>query len=96
MADLSQFRGKRALVCGGRDYHDTQTAGHVLSDLSPSLIIEGAAPGADRLAYHWAMSQGYAVAEYPANWNTLGPRAGLIRNARMLTEGKGIRLNPRS
>lgn len=85
---LFQFRGKRALVCGGRGYHDTLAAGRVLSDLSPSLIIEGAAPGADRLAYHWAMSRGFAVTEYPANWNTLGPRAGPIRNARMLAEGK--------
>ena len=29
---------------------------------------------------------------YPANWEEFGKRAGLIRNARMLTEGKPERV----
>lgn len=49
----------RVLVCGGRNYSDQDTMFKILDDLHMrtgiSLIIHGAAHGADRLASKWAV-----------------------------------------
>jgi len=78
----------RVLVCGGRDYNDRETVGRVLSNLNPSLVIEGGATGADRLARLWAARTTTDVDTYEADWRTHGKAAGPIRNQRMLDEGK--------
>ena len=52
------------------------------------VLIEGDAPGADRLAGHWAQRNGVTSVKYPADWGTHGKRAGPLRNLRMLREGK--------
>ena len=78
----------RVLVCGGRDYDNTERVCDVLAGLRPSLVIHGAARGADSLAGLWARMSGVDVAEFPANWDKHGKAAGHIRNAQMLTEGK--------
>lgn len=92
--DLSQFRGKRALVCGGRTYNDGATIGRVLDSLDPSSIIEGGAVGADWLSRLWSLQCGVAssddtYAPRPEDVRRWGhARARTMRNARMLTEGK--------
>ncbi len=87
---------KRLLVCGGRDF------GNVLGDLEllydfldqftreheVEVIIHGAAPGADYLAGKYAELCCIPVAVYPADWDRYGKAAGMIRNRRMLLEGK--------
>lgn len=86
----------RILVCGGRNYRNSQFLGQVLSDLTaenisqgdPVTIIHGAARGADEMAGAWAMSNRLNMEVYAANWNEDGRAAGPIRNARMLAEGK--------
>lgn len=50
---------------------------------SPSVVISGSAPGADRLGERWAASRGLPVERYPADWATLGKSAGHVRNAQM-------------
>lgn len=76
----------RVLVCGGRDYDNPEQMKRVLDDLVPEieLIIEGAAPGADRLAGAWAKKNGIPLIEMPAPWTAHGRRAGMIRNSWML------------
>lgn len=51
------------------------------------VIIQGGAKGADFLAKCWAKEKAVPCEEYPADWS-LGKQAGIIRNKRMLEEGK--------
>lgn len=80
----------RILVCGGRDYDNVQMVEKTLSayrnqDLT---IIEGGALGADRIAQNFAKQNKIKLETFQANWNLFGNRAGTIRNAQMLREGK--------
>lgn len=78
--------GRRVLVCGGRDYTNAEYMKLILDQAKPSVIIHGAAPGADSLAGEWARANGVPVEEYPARWEEEGPSAGPRRNLRMLAE----------
>jgi hypothetical protein len=83
---------QRVLVCGGRDFADTEKLFRVLSDRHDnnpfSLLIHGAAKGADTLASEWAFERGVPQQAYPADWARDGRAAGPIRNRLMLEEGK--------
>jgi hypothetical protein len=82
----------RLLVCGGRDYDDRARVFAALdwahAHRPVSLVIHGAAHGADTLAGEWAKERGIPAEEYRADWKKLGPVAGPVRNDRMLREGK--------
>ncbi len=80
----------RVLVCGGRDFDDYPTVARWLGSLHPrpSVIIHGAAKGADTLAAKWAVMSDTPIMRFPADWQRDGKAAGPIRNARMLAEGK--------
>ncbi len=49
----------------------------------PSVVISGAAPGADRLGERWAEARGVRVERYPAEWALFGKAAGFLRNKQM-------------
>lgn len=82
----------RVLVCGSRQWHDR---GHLFAVLDAfhantdpiEVVIEGCAPGADRMAELWAAERRAGIAHYPARWATCGKTAGFIRNRRMLRNG---------
>lgn len=78
----------KILVCGGRDYFDAERIDNVLDVLGPTLVIHGAARGADSLAANWAVKRGVLHKPFPAQWQQLGKSAGAVRNRQMLTEGK--------
>jgi hypothetical protein len=85
----------RVLVCGGRKYADKA---HVFAALDAvyrkhgiTLIIEGGAPGADRLARAWAIARGVPHETCEADWDRYGHAAGTLRNAAML-----VRFNPQA
>lgn len=46
-------------------------------------IVSGTARGADSLGERYARERGFALKEFPANWNLYGKRAGMIRNKEM-------------
>jgi hypothetical protein len=55
------------------------------------VVIEGGAPGADRLAREWSRmvaKGGPDVETFEADWENHGSFAGPMRNARMLAEGR--------
>ncbi|KKL09598.1 hypothetical protein LCGC14_2564270, partial [marine sediment metagenome] len=54
--------------------------------LNPSVIIEGGARGADKIAREIAIELEIDVMEYPAEWDKYGEGAGPIRNQQMLDE----------
>lgn len=73
-----------------RDDHflmmDYLSALHVRTPVT--LIIEGGAKGADTAARIWASLSDVPSRCFPADWKSLGRRAGPIRNAQMLAEGR--------
>ena len=77
----------RVLVCGGRDFDQWSKVHRLLTEAKPSVIINGAAPGADRLASKWADINGVPLVEYPALWKQ-GKKAGPQRNAFMLADSR--------
>jgi predicted Rossmann-fold nucleotide-binding protein len=80
----------RLLVCGGRDYADARAVdavlGTVLRHCGITVLIQGGADGADRLACDWARAHGIEVLTFPANWQEHGRAAGPRRNRQMLKE----------
>lgn len=78
----------KLLVCGGRDFADKEMLTSVLDHFcevhSITLLIHGAAPGADSLAASWAAASGIPTRPFPADWKTHGKAAGPIRNRQMI------------
>jgi|SRR6266536_346003 len=82
----------RVLICGSRDWTDKYAISCVLngyrSDEIGITVINGGARGADSIAKWWADVNQEPRETYPADWKQHGKAAGLIRNQRMLEEGK--------
>ena len=88
---------RRVLVCGGRTYENWNHVVDVLDTLEISVVIHGAATGADTLAGRYAEEAGIPVEAYPADWHPkdsngrpgpLDRGAGHRRNRQMLVEGR--------
>ena len=77
-------------MCGGRDFVDGPAVWTVLDALHKEdpigSILQGGAPGADRLASIWASNRNVTCIECPADWQRHGAAAGPIRNAVMLRQ----------
>lgn len=77
------------IVCGGRDYTNKARVYKALDaahDARPiTLLIQGYARGADKLARQWAIDRGVPFHDEPADWNRYDKAAGGIRNSKMLT-----------
>lgn len=56
----------------------------------PTLVLSGAARGADTLGEMWAARKGVPVVRYPADWTRFGKSAGLVRNAVMAFEAEAL------
>jgi hypothetical protein len=93
VGNLTPYRGKRALVCGRRDYDDRETVDWRLDALNPTVMIEGNATGADTLARAWWLRN---RTDWPRSFPPRSEdiqrwgyaRALTMRNARMLAEGR--------
>lgn len=61
-----------------------------LDQLDPDtdVLIIGRAPGVDSMAERAWLQRSGAVALFPARWDDHGGRAGILRNQRMLDEGR--------
>lgn len=91
---MSEFK---LIVAGGRDYADyarlcaTLDAGRAGPLCSYTVaIVCGMARGADALGRRYALEHGLRVYEFPADWNTLGKRAGYVRNEQMAAAADGL------
>jgi len=82
----------KVLVCGGRKFKDYEflcgELDRLHGEIWMSLVIEGGALGADRLARDWANARGIPVVTFDADWKKHGLTAGPVRNRKMLAEGK--------
>ena len=84
----------KLVVCGGRTFKDALYVVGVLDGihrLQPiTVLIHGAAPGADTHASHWAWLRGVQELVYPADWKAHGKAAGPIRNQQMVNAGPSL------
>ncbi len=93
----------RVIIAGGRDFRDfdlmIEKCDKFFSKVkTPIVIISGKQRsydrikkefyGADFLGEEYAKLRGYQVDPFPADWDTHGKAAGMIRNRQMLVEGK--------
>lgn len=78
----------RVIVCGGRNYKKYSNVWTVLSRLPKgTIIVHGAARGADSLAALAATQLGFEDEPHPAQWKAHRKAAGPIRNQEMLETG---------
>lgn len=77
----------RLLVCGDRHWNNYQIVRHHIARLSPSVIIQGGATGADSCAKQAATELNIPCESYPAKWSLYGRAAGPLRNQQMIDEG---------
>lgn len=82
----------RVLVTGGRDFSDRnflfKAMDFVHAKRQISTVIEGGAAGADSMSRSWAKSRDIETATYEADWELYRGRAGLVRNCKMLRDGR--------
>lgn len=91
MARVSDGREPLAvIVTGGRTYRDGRGLAAALDALSPGLLIEGGARGADALAGAWAQANAVPHLRWPADWERDGRAAGVMRNRAMARFGKRL------
>ena len=89
---------RRILITGSRDWPDCDAVWKVLDselDSLPLTVIHGAARGADTHAQRWVeqmkkMGLDVCSESYPANWEGLGKRAGILRNIIMVELGADV------
>lgn len=75
----------KVLVCGSRDWTDDALIREWLARCPKgTIVVHGAARGADDLAGEAAAALGFEVRRYPADWSAHGNAAGPIRNQKML------------
>lgn len=85
----------KVLVCGGRDYTKYHRVLSVLEEIHKhrtiGQIISGHARGADKLGERWAKLRKVDLRIFEVSkeeWELHGKKAGILRNQRMLEEGK--------
>lgn len=83
---LSHIKPLRLVIAGSRTIEDFTVVREALDKfkLHPTEITSGMAnDGVDQLAALYALSIGIPINEMPADWETHGKRAGMIRNGEM-------------
>jgi hypothetical protein len=84
----------KVLVCGGRDFDDAELVDEVLNrinlDTPITWMVDGAARGADSLAYGWASARRIPTTRFFADWDRFGKSAGYRRNEEMAKWGPDL------
>lgn len=80
----------KVIIAGSRGFNNykllAQQCNRLLSDKRKKcniVIISGHARGADTLGEKYAKEEGFDLEIYPAQWDKLGKKAGLVRNEQM-------------
>jgi len=77
----------KVIIAGSRGFSDFQLlyakCEEVLANSTEVEIVSGTAKGADKMGEHYASIRGFAVKQFPADWDAHGKSAGYIRNAEM-------------
>lgn len=79
-------------IVGGRDFNNYYLAYNFLKYIIPpiSKIVSGGAKGADEIAKYYAELNDHEYVEYPADWDSQGKVAGMIRNQKIVDNSDEI------
>lgn len=84
----------KVIIAGGREFDDYEQlcdmADHMLQNKDNIEVVSGVARGADTLGEMYAKERGYALKQFPADWNKHGLGAGPIRNKQMADYGDAL------
>lgn len=77
----------KVIIAGSRNFTNykklSKICDHLLQHQTDIEIVSGTARGADRLGEQYAKEKGYAIKQFPADWNKHGKAAGPKRNQQM-------------
>jgi len=75
----------RVIIAGSRTIAGPGIVETALANCSfePTLVISGTANGPDMMGEEWARKNAIDIELFPADWETHGRRAGMLRNAEM-------------
>ena len=77
----------KVIIAGSREFNDynklCNVCDYYLSKQSEIEIVSGTAKGADQLGERYSKERGYALKQFPADWNKFGNSAGYKRNVEM-------------
>lgn len=78
-------------IIGSRSFNDYNKLKEILEPYKSkiTLIISGAAKGADVLGEKWAIENNIPTLIFPADWNKHGKIAGFIRNEDIIKNCEG-------
>ena len=84
----------RIMVTGSRTWKDQRRMNEDLAELWRKLgepvdpiLVHGGAQGVDRMARDIWLRRGWDCEEHLADWDSLGKKAGFVRNVAMLKSG---------
>jgi len=69
-------------IIGSRTFNNYELLQETLEPYKPklTLVVSGAARGADKLGEYWARENKIETLIFPADWDKHGKKAGFIRN----------------
>ena len=72
----------KCIIAGGRDFDDYNRLVRVMDECPYEIteVVCGKARGADSLGEKWALSREIKVSYFIPDWESLGKRAGFVRN----------------
>jgi len=75
----------KVAIVGSRDYPRLDQVQRYVRELPEfTTILSGGARGVDSCAVETARRRGLEIVEYLADWDGLGRRAGMVRNAQIV------------
>lgn len=79
-------------IIGSRDFNDYNLLVKTLEPYKSkvTLVVSGAARGADILGEKWAKENNIQTLIFPADWDKHGKRAGFIRNEDIIRNCDGV------
>lgn len=82
----------KIIVAGSRGITDREYIKKQMAKMIENKyeLVCGMAAGVDVVARDIAMECGLTVHEFPADWNTLGKKAGYLRNVQMAEFAEGL------
>lgn len=82
---------KRLAIVGSRDFPNLPLVKQFVERLQrDTVVVSGGARGVDSVAVEAARQRGLATEVFEADWDRLGKRAGIDRNARMIDTVDGL------
>lgn len=80
----------KIIIAGGRDFSNYDLIEEEAEKHDIDIVVCGMARGADMLGMQYAQKYKIGIKKFPADWDTYGKRAGIIRNCQMGDYADGL------